>query len=204
MIVCRRPVLLFDADLAGAAACAALICLGYFAGVQGLSADWATLQALRARVVAADRACQAARIRLIEEGRAAAALRAAIDSRAGEVPGPEALSAFLGRAGMLAARSGLTVQQVAPQPTQPEGDYLVCEVRMSGTGRSLDFIRFLEQLVRHDPYYIVHSFKISGRGDQEPTCALSWTLRLYMLPAADRPAAVSRANPSAAPALERN
>ncbi len=203
MIVCRRPVLLFDADLAGAAACAALLCLGYFAGVQGLRTDWASLHALRTRVVAADRASQAARSRLIEEERTAAALRAAIDSRAGEIPGPDALSTFLGRAGMLAARSGLTVQQVAPQPTQPEGDYLVCDIRMSGTGRSLDFIRFLEQLARHDPYYIVHSFKISGRGDHEPTCALSWTLRLYMLPAADQATAGSRANPSAALAVER-
>lgn len=203
MILTRRPVLLFDVDLAGATVCVALLCLGYFGGVQRLHADWATLHALRTRAGAADRAAQAARTRLTEGERTTAALHAAIDSHAAKVPGPDTLSTLLSRVGMLAAQSGLTVQQMAPKPIQPEGAYLVCEVRMSGTGRSLDFIHFLDYLARDNPYHVVHTFKIIGTGDQVATCALSWTLRLYMLPAANRPLAVSRTNPSAALAAER-
>lgn len=199
MIVCRRPVLIFDVDLIGATVCAALFGLGYLGGVQRVRADWESLGALRARAVAADRACQAVRARLSEAQRTAATLRAAIENRAAEVPGPEALSAFLSRVGVLAAESDLMVQQVAPQPMQVEGAYVVCEIRMSGSGRSLDFIRFLDRLARDSSYHVVRGFRITGAGGQEPNCALSWTLRLYMLPSPERSAAARPAGSSPVP-----
>jgi hypothetical protein len=183
MIVCRRPIRLFDVDVAGilalAATTAALVWLlcgpwtqtwrGYRAGARA-RAD--IERRLHSEIVALEE---------FEEN--LTQLESDIASLSDEVPHADSLSRLLSEVTDIARDANLRLLSVAPQAGRAVGAYTVVDVEIGATGRSHDFIRFLDQLARRNPYQSLPRCTIEHAAkNDDPRCRIDWTIRLYLLP----------------------
>lgn len=186
MIVSRKLRTFYDVDLLGAGGLALL----------GLTTWWLVLAPWQqmwhdyCRLVAA-RATAEARLHgdILELERFEQGLAELGDVVASEicrVPRADSLSQLLHKMTDVAADAQLELLSVTPQPATTDGAHLVAsDIHVASRGRSHDFIRFLDQFAQANPYQSVYSWSITRPvGGQQPICELSWSVRLYLLPAA--------------------
>jgi hypothetical protein len=185
LIVCHKPVRLYDVDLTGLAIIAALGALAWWFVVAPWQTTWHAYHELAARHAATQAGLEndLAELGRFEQG--LAELRRTIVSETEAVPSDASTSRRLLRNMTDIARdAGIEILSVAPKPSAYEGDYLVTDIQVMGRGRSMDFIRFLDQLAGANPYQSLQSCSISrATGSSDAECRLSWSVRLYLLPA---------------------
>ena len=185
MIICKRPVVLYDVDAAGVAALVLLGVVAYFAVFVPVQAQQKAVGALRSELGATRSATgqTGAHLRTLRQD--VAQLQRCLADGAAQAPTATSLTQFLSRIAVLAEEANLQVLQIVPAPTQRVEDHLTSDVHISGRGRSLDFIRFLDRLARENPYQSLQRFSVTQEADAEQgVCTLSWTVRLNMLPPA--------------------
>lgn len=182
MIVCRRPCTIYDVDVIGVAVLVVIALAACFGVIVPASANATEYGALSARTAAAHAKTEQTSERLGALNAEIEMLRSGVADRTRAAPKPNAPTPFLQRVASLARDYDLEISQVLPQPVQEADGYLTTEVRFLGRGTYLNFIRLLDQLARDNPYHTLQDFSIRSAADQgDPRCALSWTLRLYML-----------------------
>ena len=183
MIVSRKPCTIYDVDVIGVAALVVTGLAAWFGVIVPASANATEYQALSARIAAAETKLEHAGEQLRNVNARITALQNGVADRTRDAPKSGALTPFVQCAASLAEECELQVAQVLPQPVRHADGYLIGDVWFSGRGTSLNFARFLDQLARVNPYHGVEGFSIkrSGGEPDDPECALSWTLRLYML-----------------------
>ena len=182
MIVCRKPIRLFDADIIGAATLLAVGALAYFAVfVPGQeSAKRQTL--LRNSIADATTTARTTADRLARVNAEASRLREGVERHLLTAPRAHALTPFLQQVATLAENTGIRVTQVVPEAVRHGDGFLSGDVRYSGEGSSLAFLHLLDQLAQRNPYCAVEDLVIKNAGAALDTpCKLNWTLRLYML-----------------------
>jgi hypothetical protein len=183
MIICKRPCTLYDVDVAGLGGLVLLAALAYFVIVVPMRAHWSTYRDLSAQHRSAEAVAQQTGNRVRQAGADIARLGDGVAALAERAPEPGSLPQFLSRATDLAEQAQLEVFQVLPHATRAVDEYLIADIEMSGCGRSLDFIGFLDALARENPYQSLQQFSITQPdGPDDGLCDLSWTIRLYMLP----------------------
>jgi len=182
MIVCKKPCTIYDVDVIGVVALIAVgvaACLGV---VIPATADASEFRALSAKIAQANSKTEQTGVRLSKVDLQIEELQRGVDEQTRLAPKPGALSPFLQRVASVAEGCNLRIHRVLPQPGQRADGYAIGDIRFSGAGSSLDFVRLLDQLARDNPYYALRDFSIRRSADStDPGCALSWTLRLYML-----------------------
>ncbi len=185
MIVCRRPLALYDVDLLGAAGLLLLGAAGWWAVFAPWQRTWHECRTLGAERRAAEIRLQQELTELerFEKGRAWLASKVA--AQAERVPGPAALPTLLQQMTELAHDAHLELVSVKPQTAAREGAYLVSDVQFAGRGQSRDFIRFLDRLAQQNPYQCVRTCAVRRPAQTaEPhPCELDWSVRLFLLPA---------------------
>jgi cell division protein FtsB len=182
MIIARKPCTVYDVDLIGIAALVVVVLAACFGTVIPASANANEYQAVRARIAVAHAKLQQASGQLRKLNAEIAALRSGVGERMRSAPKPGALTPFLQRVARLAEQCDLQLAQVVPQATREAAGCVLSDVRFSGRGSALSFIRLLDALARENPYHALQSFQIKQAGNlADPRCTLSWTLRLYML-----------------------
>lgn len=183
MIVARKPWIIYDVDLVGAAAVVALAVAAWWFAVLPWQKTWA-----RSRELAAQHATLQAGLRndvteLEQFQQQLSELEHTVNEEAAEVPRADSVSELLRRMTDLARDADLELINVAPRPATTDGAYLVSDIEVTGRGRSHDFIRFLDQLALGNPYQALRSCTITRPASADrPTCELAWTVRLYVLP----------------------
>ena len=182
MIICKRPFVLYDVDAAGVAALVLLGVVAYFAVFIPVQAQQKASRALRTELTdtRSTTGQTAAQLQTVRQD--VAQLQRCLADGAAQAPTATSLTQFLSRIALLAEDANLQVLQIVPAPTQRVGDHLTSDVHISGRGRSLDFIRFLDRLARENPYQSLQRFSITqDEGAADELCTLSWTIRLNML-----------------------
>ena len=193
MIVCRKPVTLYDVDVVGLAILAALGAMAYFCVIRPVSANTQEHATLAVGISAAQAGTEQTSERIRAVNREIELLRNGVEQRVHAAPKPGALTPFLQRVANLALQCDLEILQVVPSSVQQSEGYLVNDIAFTGRGRSLDFARLLESLAWENPHFSLQDFSIrSGPGGAGSKCELAWTLRLYML---DRDDAIIPAAP---------
>jgi Tfp pilus assembly protein PilO len=183
MILARRPLRLFDVDAIGAALLVALGAAGYVGLIEPMRSEWARLEGMRTALhtVRQGESQLAGQLGHLEKD--VMRLRAAVGEHAARVPRSDALPQFLSQLVSLAESARLTLQRVTPQAARSEGQYVVGDVTVAASGTSLDFIRFLDSLSADVPYQSITRLSMTGPpAPGDARCAISWTLRLHMLP----------------------
>jgi len=205
MILCRRPLTIYDVDLIGMLALAVVALATCFGAILPAGANATEYRQLSAQIAAAKEQLAQTAARLQQISAQTARLEQGVAARKRNAPHPGETTRFLQRAASLAELYQLELVQVVPQATRrvggatdsrntnsrkeqteemPDlaGGYLISDVTFVGRGRCPDFIRFLDHLAREHPYHALQDFAIrrNPKADDE-RCELSWTLRLYML-----------------------
>lgn len=187
MIITRRPLTIYDVDLAGTGAMAILVLATVWAFLAPAQRCWEACYRRSAQIRATEAASTRLTLRLREAHEALQRLEAALAERGRDVPDRDAITGFLNRAALLADQCGLRIMQMAPDTPRREGAYLVSDIDMAGQGRSLDLIRFLDRLARENRYQSLRRFTVTRTSAETGDCSLSWVLRLHMLPPATGP-----------------
>lgn len=189
MIVCRRPCTLYDVDLIGLAALAAIGAAAWFFVVAPWGDTWTRYRELAARRTAVETQLQRDLDDLQRFEADLARIQRAGADQAGRAPTAASVSQLLRQVTDLAQVAGLELLSVAPQAMQRDGPYLVHEIQLAGRGRSRDFFLYLDRLAREIPYQSLQNCSISRAATSaEPICDLAWSIRLYLLPEAPAPA----------------
>lgn len=190
MIVCKKPCTLYDVDLIGLVGLAALGLAAWWLVLAPWQTTWNRYRELAVKHLAAESKLQQEVLELKQFQERLAQIEGTVTSQAEEVPHAAWLSRLLRKMTDLAKEAELEVHSVAPQPAIREGEYLVNDIQLTGRGRSHGLIRFLDQLARENPYQSLRYCSIThSAGESDPTCELSLTVRLYLLPL-DRPGPV--------------
>ncbi len=198
MIVCRKPCTLYDVDVIGLVVLLAIVLAACVGVILPAGAKASQHRELSAKIVSASAAADQTGERLRKVNREMKLLQSGVAGHMDSAPKPGALTPFLQRVASLAARCGLEIMQMLPQPVQQADGYRACVVSFSGRGRSRGFARLIHELSWDNPYFSLQSFSIkSSRHTTGSECELSWTLRLYMLE--DEP---QRLSPAGGPATE--
>lgn len=183
MILCKRPLTIYDVDLLGASGLVVL----------GLAAWWAVAlpwqrtargyHELAARRAALQNGLHAETDQLERSQQQLAQLTEIVRVQTADAPRPNSLSRQLARMAELAKEVNVELLRVVPQPVAGEGAYTVCDIQVTGRGRSHDFIRFLDRLARENPCQTLRACAITrATDDAAATCDLRWTVRFYFLP----------------------
>ncbi|MEW6200131.1 MAG: type 4a pilus biogenesis protein PilO [Planctomycetota bacterium] len=189
MIVCRRPYTLYDVDLIGLAALAAIGAAAWFLVVAPWGDTWNRYRGLLTRRAAVETQLQHDLADLQRFEADLARIQRAAAEQTGRVPTAASVAQLLRQVTDLAQGAELELLSVAPQAMQRDGPYLVHEIQLAGRGRSRDFFLYLDRLAREIPYQSLQNCSISRAATSaEPTCDLAWSLRLYLLPEAPAPA----------------
>lgn len=182
MIVCRKPCTIYDVDVIGVAALVVIALAACFGVIVPARVNATEYRARAAQIAAANAQLEQTHGRLRKINAEITTLRSGVAEHMRAAPKPGAQTQFLQRVASLAKQCNLQIAQVWPQPTQMAKGYLLSDIRFSGRGTALDLARLLDQLARENPYQRLEDFAITHAADPEdPRCALSWTLRLYML-----------------------
>ncbi|MEP0847557.1 MAG: hypothetical protein HRF50_12175 [Phycisphaerae bacterium] len=182
MILCRRLMRVYDVDLAGAGAMLAIGLAGYFAVVRpaGAGADERRQLEREAAVAARETESASARLKSCEQD--ARSLREGIARVAARVPRVRERAETFNALGDLAQRCGLVIEQLAPQAPQRVAGRTAADGRFAGHGTLGALLAFLQALDRERPHYSVEDLVLHAPElTDAPRCALSFTLRLYLL-----------------------
>jgi len=189
MIVCRRPCTLYDVDLIGLAAVAAIGAAAWVFVAAPWGDTWTRYRELVARRTAVETQLQRDLDDLQRFETDLARIQRAGADQASRAPTAASVSQLLRQVTDLARVARLELLSVAPQAMQRDGPYLVHEIQLAGRGRSRDFFLYLDRLAREIPYQSLQNCSISRAATSaEPTCDLAWSIRLYLLPEAPAPA----------------
>lgn len=184
MIVCHKPWTVFDVDLVGAAGVGILLLASAWLVVLPWQRTWSEYQTLAAAQTAAEAQLHEDAVTLDRFGDELEPLDSLVKREAQSVPQASALPELLRRIADTARESNLELMSVTPQPVSPAGAYLTTDIQFGGRGASLDFIRFLDQLARENPYQALQTCAVSrSAGTAAATCEMTWALRLFLLPA---------------------
>lgn len=185
MIVCKRPCTLYDVDLMGLAGLAGLAVAAWFLVIAPWQRLWSEYRAVSEARIAAEAGLQAdiRELRAFEQG--LAQIEATTTGQVDDVPRAAELATLLRQMTDIAAAERLALLNVAPQPLAREGEYLVTDIEVTARGTSHDFLRFLDRFAQANPHQSLQACTIERHPEQpDPTCQLSWMVRLYLLPAA--------------------
>lgn len=197
MIVCRRPFKLYDTDVIGLVVLGVIALAACIGVILPARANTTEHRELSDKINAANAAAEQTAQRLHAVNREVGMLQSGILDRALAAPKSDALTPFLQRVASLAIGCDVRIVQVLPYPAQSGDGYLYSDLSFSGRGRCLDFARLLDQLARENPYFSLQDFAIKGAANPtDPSCELSWTLRLRMLEGETSLSTASRATAS--------
>lgn len=184
MIVCRRPLLIFDVDLYGAGSLATIGLLASLGLGIPLRHVWTQYASATENVTLAESHRQRAALELSRLQEEVGRLRSAVERRAQAVPGSEGQSDFSSGIARLAHEAGLELAEVAPQRARREGDYVVADVHLKAHGSGLAFLRFFDAASQRHPNHTVERLLVTRAEtpDGNAPCTLACTLRLYMTP----------------------
>jgi len=182
MIVCRRPWTLFDVDIGGAAAVAAILATTVWLVLGPWQQTWADYGRLSRQRTEMRVGLQQDLARVERYERGVQELSETAADQLAHAPTVDGYPQLLRQMTELAAESQLQLLSVAPQPPVPSGPYLVSDVQVGGRGRSRDFILFLDRLAQANPYQVLRACSLSRPpGATEPQCDLNFTVRVYLL-----------------------
>jgi Tfp pilus assembly protein PilO len=183
VIVCKRPVVLHDVDVFGLIALTAIGLATWWFVARPWEQTWRDYRALAAQRRVVETRLQTELRELERFERGLNELRTAVATQAQLAPQATSISHVLREMTELARASNLEILSVVPQAAEREGAYLVNEIHVMARGQSTDFIRFLDQLALTNPYQSLTDCRILRPAkNMRPTCELSWSLRLYLLP----------------------
>lgn len=189
MIVTRKPCTLYDVDLIGFAVVAAIGVAAWALVIAPWHNTWTRYREATARCAEVESQLQRDLNDLQRFEGDLARIERAGDDQSDRAPTAAAVSHLLRQMTHLAQAAHLDLLSVAPQSMQRDGPYLVHEIQLAGRGCSGDFILYLDQLAREMPYQSLQTCSISRPATStEPTCELAWSVRLYLLPDAPKPA----------------
>lgn len=194
MIVLRRPWVLYDVDVVGAAVAALLIALGCWQ----IPARWS---ALARQYRSLSDACRLSETRLAAEAPALAEAQhdieefaAAVALRDASFPRTAALGSIVNDLTGDVRRAGLELISVSPQPPKQVGIYDQCEIPFSARGSAVDFARFLDEVGQRFACAELTACAITRASKSgDATCSINWALRLTLL--SDRPVETKGAKP---------
>ncbi len=183
MILIRRPVTLYDVDGLALAGLAGLLVLAVWAVAWPIQRSGDQYRALAARRTQAERSLAAERQSLAVCHERLAELQRTIGLAAKVVPATSEIPSVLRRLTAAAQDAALRVKTITPAPLTYAGDYAIADVRVEGRGRGVDCLRFLERLMRENPYHSLRECQIKRAGTaMDADCSFACTLRFYLLP----------------------
>ena len=185
MILCRRPFLIYHVDALGGLGVLGLVLAGWWLAVVPWRQTCAGYRELGERCASLESDLQAQSERLDQVQQDLSWLEGVVQAQAVEVPAP-ILSRACCEMTDVAKEVQIELLSVAPQPAVSEGAYLVSEIQLAGRGRSRDFIRFLDRLAQRNPFQALTNCAVRRTATAaDQACEISWTVRLYMLPAVE-------------------
>jgi Tfp pilus assembly protein PilO len=181
---------IYDVDVLGAAGLLALGVAAWLLVILPWQRTWQGSDSQRARQGTAETQLQDALAELNAFEQQLQRLEGLVAGQADRVPHTDALPDLLRQISELAQSARLELLNVVPRPAVASGPYWLSDIQIGARGESRDFIRFLDQLARLNPYQTLRAATVTRPPAAGPAaCDLSWTLRLYLLsPAATTPA----------------
>ena len=184
MIVCRKPWTLYDVDVAGMAGVVVVGLVAWWLVVVPWQRVWNDYRGLTGVRSVSEDALHKDMVELERFERGLEQLEGVVAAQTRHVPRADSFSRLLKQMTDLAREASLELVNVAPQPATASGAYLVSDVQVGGRGRSQDFIRFLDRLALDNACQSLQACSITrATKETQPTCELTWTVRLYLLPA---------------------
>jgi Tfp pilus assembly protein PilO len=184
VILCRKPFPIYHIDAVGVLGLLALMLAGWWLALAPWRQTCASCRELGQRRATLESELQAQSEKLERAVEDLAWLQGVIDTQVVEEPRADSVPQLLREMTELAGEVQIELLSVVPQPAVPEGAYVVSDIQFTGRGRSPSFIRFLDRLAQQNPFQALTNCSLKrAAGAADETCDLSWTLRLYMLPA---------------------
>lgn len=183
MILCRRPIKVYDCDVVGLLVVAGLGMATVLAMLPLLSTQ--TQKAgLGAALAEARKGLHQSGETLRKIRRQANELEALESQQRGAlVSANEMTTSLAGLAGK-AAEFGLTLTEIAPQPASAAGELVAIDVRIAASGRAVDLMRLLHALQVEYPWVRLERLEIHATEAAQEQCALSAVIRWFALPSA--------------------
>lgn len=182
MVLCRRPIRVFDVDVVGLAGLALIGAAAYLLLIHGVRSDWRAFQDAAQQRTATERTVSGmhAVLRALD----ADITRIALVSKqaVGTAPRQGDIPAMLAQLADIAQRCGVDLGQVTPQPAVAGNGYWYVDVEVTGRGASGAFIALLDQFALLNQYHSIPRLSVQTDGVNGGTCRLAWTLRLHVLP----------------------
>ena len=186
MILCRKPFPIYHVDALGALGVLGLVLAGWWLAVVPWRQTCAGYRELGQRRASLEAELQARSERLDQVQQDLSWLEGVVQAQAVEVPRADSVPQLLREMTDVAKEAQIELLSVVPQPAVAEGAYLVSEIQLAGRGGSRDFIRFLDRLAQRNPFQALTNCAVRRSATAaDPACELSWTVRLYMLPAVE-------------------
>ena len=186
MILCRKPFPIYHVDALGALGVLGLVLAGWWLAVVPWRQTCAGYRELGQRRASLEAELQARSERLDQVQQDLSWLEGVVQAQAVEVPRADSVPQLLREMTDVAQEARIELLSVVPQPAVLEGAYLVSEIQLAGRGRSRDFIRFLDRLAQRNPFQALTTCAVRRTATAaDQACELSWTVRLYMLPAVE-------------------
>ena len=184
MILRKGRLTLYPVDLIGAVSVIGLGFAAWWLVVLPWQETWQDYRECAAQRTNAEVELRGDVAELETYGEELARLRTAVEREARQVPREDSLPRLLSRMTDIARDANIELLNVEPQSALPEGPYVVNDIQVTGRGHSRDFIRFLDEIARRNPYQALQSCSIRRPvGAADAGCELRWTVRFYMLPA---------------------
>jgi Tfp pilus assembly protein PilO len=111
----------------------------------------------------------------------------------GGLPDADRIDRYLGRIAAIATVNGVSIDTLAPLPSQVREDYRETYVHLVCRGPFTGLHRMLRQIERELDYADVTHFSISTGEAQSASCLMDWSLRVYSTLAPGTAKAVARA-----------
>ncbi len=183
MIISRRPWILFDVDVLGAAVVLLLGVAAWWSVLRPWQQTWADYRAAVTSRAVVTAKLEEEQLALREFELNLAPLQDTIAAQFKQIPAVDAFSNLLRQLTDVAHEARLELLSVEPQPMLAQGTYLISDIQVGARGRSPDFVRFLDRLAQENPYQTLRLCSIQRPAASEmPTCNLNWTIRMYLLP----------------------
>jgi len=182
VIICRKPFLIFDVDVVGAAAVLGGLVVAHCGMIQPALRQSDTYQALAASARQLEAGIDSAESRLEQASVELRDLRASAADRLAAAPTRSAPAEFVNDAGRLATEHDVQLIQILPQPARRLDGRVMTDVQVTSTASSLGFARFLDALHRVHPNFSLIELSIRAAGDHAgSSLQISWTVRLNSL-----------------------
>lgn len=183
MMICNRPVRVFDVDVIGAGVFTLLLLSGYFGIIVPAGSHARAHQRLAGELRHAEESLDVASERLTRMRRDIELLESAIGRSLERAPRAAQRAHILSRIVGLADETGLRLHEVVPQPLAAEGALTFADARIAGVGTLPDVVRFLTALARELPGHSIESLTVRAPSpSDQPRCTIEITLRMRLLP----------------------